>query len=75
MSGRELRLLIALVAILGVGGGSILVYQWFVKPLTEYNKTISKLRFENEDKREEILRIHDDRKWLDDVLRQHKLRK
>jgi hypothetical protein len=65
MSGRELRLLIALVAILGVGGGSILVYQWFVKPLTEYNKTISKLRFENEDKREEILRIHDDRKWLE----------
>src|SRR6266567_2862051 len=43
MNAREMRLLVGLLGILGLGGGGILVYTWFYKPLLEYNVAIRKL--------------------------------
>lgn len=43
MNAREMRLLVGLLGMLGLGGGGILVYTWFYKPLLGYNVAIRKL--------------------------------
>jgi hypothetical protein len=65
MNPREMRLLIALGVILGVGGVGILVYQWFYKPLQDYNKAISRLIRDNEQKDDQLFATMEERKLLD----------
>jgi hypothetical protein len=48
MNARERLLLIALIAVVGVGGFGIGTYVWFVKPLAAYNKTIKTLEEERD---------------------------
>jgi hypothetical protein len=43
MNAREMRLLVGLLGMLGLGGAGILVYSWFYKPLLGYNVAIRKL--------------------------------
>jgi hypothetical protein len=50
MNAREFRLLLLLGVVLGGGGASIAIYQWFYKPLVTYNATIAKLDSDNADK-------------------------
>ena len=54
MSPRELRLLVTLGVILGVGGGAFAVFQWFYKPLTDANATIKKLNRDIAQKTEQL---------------------
>lgn len=48
MNSRERKLIILLVACVGVGGGGLGVYAWFVKPLIGYNKAILNARDERD---------------------------
>jgi hypothetical protein len=65
MNARELRLLVALALILGGGGGAIIFYQWFYKPLVEYNATIKRLTDERDKKQAQLEAIWEDRKLLE----------
>ncbi len=47
MNARERLLLVALCAVVGVGGLAMGTYLWFVKPLVAYNKTIAAMHEEN----------------------------
>jgi hypothetical protein len=48
MNARERLLIVALSAVVGVGGFAIGTYLWFVKPLFAYNKAIATLRDETD---------------------------
>ena len=65
MSPREMRLVIVLGVILGVGGVGLLGYQWFYKPLQDYNRTIARLKGEISTKSEDLAATLQERKLLD----------
>ncbi len=65
MKSREMRLLVGLLSILGLGGGGILVYTWFYKPLLEYNVTIRKLNNTIDQKQVQLDTTLDERKLLE----------
>jgi hypothetical protein len=67
MSGRELRLLVMLGVILGTGGVGIVGYQWFYKPLQDYNAQIRKLTREIDQKQDQVDTTRAELKLLEDA--------
>ncbi len=65
MNARERLLLIALVAVVGVGGFGIGTYVWFVKPLLAYKKTIQTMNEEVNLEQEKLNTFLSERKKLE----------
>jgi hypothetical protein len=65
MNFREMRLLLTLVVLVGGGGGCLLVYQFFVKPLADYNSQIKKLQAAVELKQDQLDATLDERRLLE----------
>ncbi len=65
MNQRERSLLTVLLAILGLGGGAILVYKAFVVPLQTAHKTLAALRDEVDTRDLQLLTILKEKRKLD----------
>jgi hypothetical protein len=65
MNARERLLLVALIAVVGVGGFAMGTYLWFVKPLLAYDKTILTMRQERDDEQFKWQTFQDEHKKLE----------